>query len=341
MRSSWPIGILMAVTILLTGCREEPKSNRPMAALQAVEVTVSKARLVPVANQIEVVGTVASRYTAEIASKISGSINALPVHLGSEVERGDLLLEMSAGEIDARLVQAVARLQQARRNLSREKTLLAKNAATPETVKSLEESLAFAEAAHQEARILQSYTRITAPIPGRVTRKLANIGDLATPGKLLLAIEDQTQLQVVTDIPEAMLPQVGIGDTLEVHVPSARLAINGTVAEVSPTANPTTRSGLVKLDIVGHQDLRPGQFARVVLSEKGIKTLTVPRQALVTRGQIEQLFVVQADTARLRLVRSGTMYGTDIEILSGLEPGESVVLTGQQHLQDGQPVVVQ
>lgn len=337
----WAIATLI-FAMLFAGCRQEQtQSHGQQAALPKLEVAVAEVRLTPVLNQIEVLGTVASKYRAEIASKISGTISAMPVVLGSEVRRGDTLVEISAGEIDARLRQAQAQLQQARRNLDREKKLLAKSAATPETVKSLTELLTIAEAGYEEAGIMQSYTRITAPFNGRVTSKVANLGDLATPGKPLLVIEDETQLQILTDIPEAIILHIHKGDQLPVKLPSAGLSVIGTVAEVAPSANPATRSGAVKLDIAAHPNLRPGQFARVILSKHNTDTLTVPRQALIVKGQMEQLFVVDENVARLRLVRTGSHYGKDIEILAGVDQGDRVILPGHNQLRDGQPVTVQ
>lgn len=330
-----------AVSLILNSCKAEQPAEKAAVELPLRQVTVQEAVRVPAAAQVEIIGTVESVDRAEISAKVSGTIFTLPVVLGSEVKKGDLLLEISAGEIDARLQQSRAQLNQAQRNLAREKKLLVQNAATPETVKSLEESLAIAEAAYQEARIMQSYTRLLAPFDGRVTRKLANIGDLATPGKPLLNIEDESHLQVITDVPEAMILQVKQDDVLTVTIPSAGLTVPGTVAEVAPTANPTTRSGPVKINIAPHPHLRPGQFARVALAQKNIQTLVVPQTALLHSGQMQLLFVVEKDRARLRLVRSGARYGETIEILSGITAGEQVVVTGQEDLHDGQPVAVQ
>lgn len=340
MKPLWYIVAFLSAVLFLCGCKEEEHQGTARERLPQVEVTVAQVRQVPVADQRELLGTVESKYRAEISAKVSGTITDLPVVLGSEVAKGELLLQISAGEIDARLQQSQAQLHQARRNLEREKKLLAKNAATPESVKSLGESLAIAEATYQEARIIQSYTRIEAPFAGRVTKKLVNIGDLATVGKPLLNIEDESQLQVITDIPEALILKVKQGEVLSVAIPSAGLTVTGTVAEVAPTADPATRSGQVKLTIDAHPDLRSGQFARVTLAMQEAKTLTVPGDALVNLGQMERLFVVDDGKARLRLVRSGKRYGDNIEILSGVNPGEQVVISGQQQLRDGQPITV-
>ncbi len=332
---------LIAICIVLSGCQSDRKESRETVQLQPQKVVTAKAQLQSVTNQIELLGTVESVYKAEIAARVSGTITTLPVVLGSEVHKGDLLVEINAGEIDAKLQQSRAQLEQARRNLEREKKLLKKNAATPETVKSLEEYLSIAEAAYQEASTIQSYTKVLSPFDGRVTSKQANIGDLATPGKPLLDIEDENHLQVITDIPEAMILQIKQGDVFPIHIPSANLTISGTVAEVAPTANPTTRSGPVKLNIDAHQNLRPGQFARVALSLQEASTLVVPAKSIIALGQMDRIFVVDNDHARLRLVRSGASYGDNIEILSGIQPGDTVIVEGQQSLHDGQPVIIQ
>ncbi len=334
-------GIISITTLLLFGCNEEQQPEKFVQTLQEQQVSIAEVKEVAVSDQIEILGTVESVYRAEISSKVSGTISALPVVLGSEVHTGDLLIEISAGEIDAKLQQSRAQLNQAKRNLDREQKLLRKNAATPETVKSLSEMVAIAEAAYEEARIYQGYTRILSPFHGRVTRKMANVGDLATPGKPLIHIEDELHLQIITDIPEAMILQVKQGDVLSVKVPSAGLTVPATVAEVAPTANPTTRSAPVKLNIDAHPHLRPGQFARVALSQTTAKTLIIPKTALTQIGQMERVFVVDNGIARLRLVRSGASYGNDIEILSGVSDGEQVIVTDQVTIHDGQPVIIQ
>ncbi len=331
-----------AVTfLLLAGCEkkatEKAKTVQPLAPAAVSVFQVTKA----IADkQVEVVGTVQAVDQAEISAKISGNIIAFPVDLGSRVKQGELLAELSAGEISAQVQQAKAQLEQARRNLAREESLLKKNAATPETVKSLGDNSRIAEAAYRETMTMLDYTRITAPFAGIVTRKLANAGDLATPGKPLLHIEEANKLQVLTDIPEAMILRITKGDRLKVFVPSIGLTIEGTVAEVSPTADPSSRTAPIKLRLPANPNLRSGQFARVTLAMTQAETLVVPAAAVVPLGQMERVFVVDGDTAKLRLVRTGARSDNHLEILSGLSEGETVVIAGNAKLVDGQPVTV-
>lgn len=335
-------GVLLLVGLALlplSGCDDREKEGREQTArLETRKVTVAPAVEKTAARQIEIMGSLEAVEQAEIAAKVSGNIVSLPVVLGSRVEKGDLLAEIDAGEISARMRQAKAQLEQARRNLERERKLLEKNAATPEAVKSLEDTLRIATAAYEETGTMLEYTRILAPFSGLVTKKMANVGDLATPGKPLLQLENEARLQVIAHIPESMILKITRGDQLSIYVPPADLHVVGTVAEVAPTADHLSRTAPIKIDIPAAARLRSGQFARVSMSAGTAKTLTVPAEALMTFGQMERLFVVADGLARLRLVRSGARTDGEVEILSGLQAGESVVVQGNRQLVDGQPV---
>lgn len=334
--------LIMTLTAFLTGCdKDEPGVAHAPASLPSAPVSVAQVIKQKAAHQVEVVGTVQAVERAEISSKITGNIISLPVDLGSKVQQGEILAELRAGEIAAQVQQAKAQLDQAQRNLAREENLLKKNAATPQMVKSLRDSTKMAEAAYKEALTMLDYARITAPFSGIVTKKIANVGDLATPGKPLLYLEEENNFQVITDIPEAMILRIHKDDRLAVFIPSVDLSIEGTVAEVSPVADPSSRSAPIKLHIVADPRLRSGQFARVTLTMDEAETLTVPTTAVIPLGQMERVFVVQDQTARLRLVRTGTRGDGPIEILSGLSEGEKVITAGHENLLDGQPVVIQ
>lgn len=334
--------LIVALTTFLPACTKEgQQSETTSQVLPTAEVSVAQVAKREAGDQVEVVGTIQAVERAEISSKMTGNIITLPVDLGSKVQQGELLVELSAGEISAQVQQAKAQLEQARRNLAREENLLKKNAATQETVKSLREGARIAEAGYKEASTMLNYSRIIAPFSGIITRKLANIGDLATPGKPLLYIEQENNLQVLTNIPEAMILHIKKGDRLSVDIPSVELKIEGIVAEVSPIANPSSRSAPIKLNIAPDPRLRSGQFARVTLALEKAKTLTVPVSAVHSLGQMEIVFVEHDNKAQLRLVRTGTKSDGNIEILSGLSENETIITEGNQPLLDGQPVTVQ
>ena len=328
--------------IVLSSCKSEhPAAQAPETVLPTIAVKTIRAEESSPARQVEIMGTVQAAESASIAAKISGNITDIPVSPGSRVKEGDLLVSISAGEISAKLLQAQAQLEQATRNFTREQGLLKKNAATVEMVKTLEETKKIAEAAYKEARTMLGYATITAPFDGIVTKKHVNIGDLATPGSPLLQLESESQLQVITNIPESLILEISIGDQLPIYIPAADVTVTGIVEEVTPTADPRSRTAPVKLQIPSHDNIRSGQFARVSLPGTRGSAILVPETALHIFGQMERVFVVEDQTARMRLVKSGLKHGDRTEILSGIEPGELIVVAADSRLEDGQPVSLQ
>lgn len=327
--------LLLSTTPALAGAADTKEASAPVP----VSVTTASEGEIPVLA--EIVGTVQSAERAAIAAKVTGVITRMSVLLGSTVQTGDLLIAISAEEISARLNQAEAELARAKRNLEREQNLLLKNAATAETVKSMQDLHAIAQAGYREAKTMLGYTTITAPFAGVVTRKNVNTGDLATPGTVLLQIENNQRLQVTTAVPESLVLQIRTGDVLTVKVPAASVVVKGIVTEIGSAADPSSRTAPVTLDLPANPNLRSGQFARVLVPGKEGKTLLIPATALVPSGQMDRVFVVSEERARLRLVRTGRSHDGLIEILSGLEAGETVVVSNNQRLVNGQRLQIQ
>jgi RND family efflux transporter MFP subunit len=171
-----------------------------------------------------------------------------------------------------------------------------------------------------------------------VTRKLADVGDLAMPGKPLLEIEAPTSLRFEADLPEAILDRVKLGAKMPVRLAKV---VEGIVSEISPVADPVSRTFNVKLDLPPTEGLRTGQFGRVSVPVAEVKLLLVPQSAVLKRGQMELIFVAQQGTAALRLVKTGKVLEDRVEVLSGLEEGEQVIVSESAQLTDGQPVTLQ
>lgn len=182
------------------------------------------------------------------------------------------------------------------------------------------------------------YTAITAPYDAVITKKHANNGDLATPGTPLLQVENDTRLQAVTAIPESLINQLKEGDALSIQIPSARITVSGTVAEIAPSIDPLSRTAPIKIDIDYNAALKTGQFARVVLPVNPATTLFIPGSAVIPSGQMDKVFVLEKGKAQLRLVRVGSRMKTQVEILAGLSAGDQIILDNNRLLVSGQPV---
>jgi RND family efflux transporter MFP subunit len=259
---------------------------------------------------------------------------------GQGVKAGELLVQLDARETKARLDQAMAVREQSKGDSDRFTKLLADKAVTQQEFDAVQARLRVAEAAVKEAETQHSYTWILAPFDGVITRKYADVGDLATPGKPLLEMEDPRAMRLEADVPEAAMSRLQPGAKLPIYIPSLATSKKGTLSEIAPAADPNSRTFLVKLDLPEIPGLRSGQFGRVAVPLTEVSALHVPTSAVVVRGQMELVFVVINQQAELRLVKTGRRLGNDIELVSGINAGEQIVISNATELLDGQPVEV-
>lgn len=286
---------------------------------------------------IEVTGTVRPVQRAQLAAKIMGAIEELPVSLGQQVRAGDVLVRIAAGEIQAQVTQARAQLNGTRRDLERERVLLGKGASTAETVKALEDRLAGSEARLREAEALLSYAEIRAPFDGVVARRPVNAGDLAAPGALLVEIEGTSKFEIEAAVPESLVEKLRVGTTLRVELPSRSLHFEARIAEISPAADPQARAVLVKLAVPAGAAVRSGQFVRLQVPGEVRPAFFVPLSAVSRLGQMERIFSVGPDQrAVLRLVKTGGVRDDSVEIVAGIAEGDRVIVRPAPGLREGQ-----
>lgn len=226
-------------------------------------------------------------------------------------------------EVAARHASAAAGLEAARSRLARAASALAR-----------------AEAEVQAAEIGVGYATVRAPFDGRVLERRADLGNLAAPGTPLFVIEKEGSLRAEVSVQESLAGRIGVGDPAEVVVGKDAGALEGVVSEVVPSVDPSSRAFLVKVDLpeTGLRGVVPGRFARVSFRVGETERLLVPRSAVVARGQLDMVYVVEDGRVRLRLVTLGGARGESVEVLSGLSPGERVVDRPAADLVEGAPV---
>lgn len=304
----------------------------------AVGVRVVKAA--PVKHQAteEVVGTVRSKQRAMVEAKVAGRVEQYLAVPGQVVKAGEVLAQLDVREIATKVDSAKALLEQADRELGRFAQLVAQNAATRQEMDAVEARQKVAVAQVIEAETMLSYTRVTAPFDGVVTRKLAEVGDLAMPGKPLAEVESPKGLRFEADLPEAILDRVKMGQKMVATI--GETTAEAVVSEIAPIADAVSRTFRVKMDLPEREGLRTGQFGRVAVPVAETEVLAVPKAAVVKRGQLEGVFVLKEGRAWLRLVKTGRPVTGGVEILSGLEAGEEIVDEAKASLQDGQKVEV-
>jgi len=201
-------------------------------------------------------------------------------------------------------------------------------------------NLRAAEEGVKAAEVYLAYSEVTAPFDGVVADRMIEVGDLAAPGRPLFVVENVSRVKVEAQIPESAAAGLAVGDPVEVLVlgqtREARLG------EILPGADPRSRTFTVRA-LLDNGDglLRSGMFARLRLGGAEQTVIAVPETSIVRRGPLTGLFVAAEDgTARLRWVTLGRSRNGDVEVLTGLRAGESVLAQPSPELEDGYPVEV-
>lgn len=330
--------LMVLLAVLAAGCGEHEESEAAAAKAPAVAVASTEVAVQPLWDEEEVVGNVEAAQRAVLSAKVTGVIDSIEVAPGARAARGEVLATIDAREIKARLDSAVAAQDQAKKDFSRIERLLQSGSSTRQEFDAATTRLRTADAALVEARTMLQYTEIAAPFDGVVTRKMVEVGDLATPGKPLLEVENASLLRFECEVPEALIDRVRMGAELPVAIDAAGAALTAKVSEIAPSASAGSRTFLVKLDLPPAEKLRPGQFGRVSVPVRERPAVLVAEGAVVRRGQIESVFVIEEGVARLRLVKTGRRHNGQVEIISGLSGGERVVSQEAHLLNDGAAV---
>ena len=327
---------LLVAALLLGGC-SRPASPDPVSPTAAVSVRVITVTAAVTPQTQPVPGTIRPFARATVAAKITGTVASADLVVGSAVQAGQILVTISAGELGARTAAASAALSQAEREYERERTLEAQGASTADAVRNADDRRRQVRAALQEAEVMLGYTRIAAPFSGVLTDEFVKPGDLATPGQPLFELEGTEHFRAEVQVPES-LPLPAIGAVLTVLLDHD--TVTGRLAELSPAADPTSRTRLAKLDLPAATAARSGQFVRVLWPAGDRTALTVPATAVQVFGQMERVFVVTAGHARLRLVKTSARGDGAIMVAAGLDAGETVIVNPAATLQDGQAVEI-
>jgi RND family efflux transporter MFP subunit len=329
--------VLLLALFHLAACSATARGASDAEPAPPLIVSAAHASEVRWAVSEEITGTVRAARTATVASTIIGTVSDVRVALGDHVRPGDVLVRLSAREIDARLAQADAIAIQSQLEHDRSVILRDHDAISQAQADAALAQFRVAEAAQSEARTMADHTIIRAPFAGIVSAKLVEVGDVATPGRSLLVVDAPELLRFDAMVPETAAHTLGRGDTLSVSIDGVGV-VAGAIAEISPSADSESRTVLVKLDLPRGTRARPGMFGRVASTTVYRDVLAVPLAAVIHRGQLEELFVVQDGIARLRLVHLGREREGLVEVSAGMRQGETVAISETAQLVDGQRV---
>ncbi len=329
-------GIFLAAALAACG-GEDGAPHRESVSPVDVQVTGAETA----ATERSVAATVEAASSADIATRMSGTVERVAVDVGSRVSRGDTLVALDEEDVEARISRAEAALRKAEKYYDRIQSLAADGAATEQELDDARAGLEQARAALEEARAQRAYVVLRAPFDGVVTRRNVDPGDLASPGRPVLNLVEAGSVKIVADLPAELAPEVKSGTRATVVDPASGRTAAAEIVRVSPAVEASTRQFRVEARFreggSGGLALSPGSFVRLRLPGFAPPSVWVPRDAVVQRGQLAGVFVLRSDTLRLHWIRTGERRDGSVEALAGLSPGDSVVRSPASRLADGTP----
>jgi len=331
----------------------------------AAEVTVEVVQVKRDAKPHELVlpGDVQAYQVATLYARTNGYVKAWYTDIGSKVTEGQLIAEIEAPDVDAQLRQTVANLGQARANLEiarlnfeREKDLMVKKVVSQQefdqsrtTYESQQAAVKAGEASVENLQVQQNFQKITAPFTGAITKRAVDVGTLVSAGggntgTLLFTIAQSDPLRIYVNVPQGDAPDIEEGMKAKVLVPEyPGRDFEGTVARTAGAIDPASRTLLTEVDIPNHDGmLYAGMYGQVkfVIEQKS-PPIMIPANAFMFRTAGTLVAVVTKDNRiHFQTVEIGSDFGTKLELKSGLNDNDAVVMNPSDDLQEGQQVQV-
>ncbi|MFW2357959.1 MAG: efflux RND transporter periplasmic adaptor subunit [Hydrogenophaga sp.] len=350
-----------AALVLLTACGDDSNSagNRDQTQVNAPDRRTVISTINVEVETVEVVersiGQVSSRTAPSLIAEVDGRITAVHVDTGERVKRGKLLLEidpepyalaLASARADVRRLEALVHSQG--RQLERQRQLLANGAVTQGTFdttegeyRNLQEQLEGARIAVRQAELDLRNTRVTAPVDAEVDERMVSVGDFSTRGQPLFRLVSQDLLRVRLPFPETVGARLAVGQTVRMHAPlSAADVVEGSISELRPGLMGGSRAVEAIINVANPGSWRDGGSvsAEVVLDQR--ESVVVPNQSVVQRPEGQVVYLIEDGTARAQKVRVGVRARETVEILEGLEGGETIAVDSAGFLTDGADVQV-
>lgn len=346
-----------ALAIIISSCgkKEEKHKVAPQVKV-AANIATATLKEYPVAHSFS--GKLEADKQSNLSTRIMGQISKVYVKTGQKVSKDQLLIQIrnqdilaKKAQVEASKIEVTSAYESAEKDMKRYEALHKSNSASDKEMEDMrtrykmtKAQLDAVEQMEKEVDENMRYASIRAPYSGVVTSRFVEEGDLANPGMPLLSMESKSQWKVIARIPESDIANINLNDNVKVHFKAAKKDFDGQIIEINPstsnTGNQYEAKVLVTISEGCTAKLYSGMYADVLFEHGTQELILVPQKSLVHRGQLTGLYAVsQSGNALLRWVKTGKIFGDNIEILSGLSDGESYVESSDNKLFDGALIV--
>jgi membrane fusion protein (multidrug efflux system) len=329
----------VACSLVLTACNEATekpvKKKKRTHLVQTTQIMLESVGLTQIRT-----GTLTSSREVKVYNQEEGAITEMPFYEGDRVNKDDVIVRLDDNILRANLARAQATQRKAKLDLQRIRDLYKKKLSSDEALNRSETELAVASAEVDMLSTRLSYTIIRSPINGIVSQRLSEPGNIAERYTHLLTISDHSTLITEVNVSELMVTHLKIDDDVTVTIDAlGNEVFSGRISRIHPNLDPLTRRGTVEITLtpvpVG---ALPGQLCRVKFHTRTADRLMIPFRALRRDVSGEYVYLLDADRVKRTSVTSGLRIGEKVEVLQGLEAGQSIVTRGFLDLTDNKQV---
>lgn len=334
--------LLLTGGVLLSGCHHRT-DQPPVESEQPVAVKVTIVKAAAQEQVLSFSGTTEAAELANIGFMVAGRVQEVNFQEGAYIGEGQTVATIDPSDYNLAVRSARADLNKAGDEYQRLKLMYDRGSLTPSDFQTATRALENARAQYQEQNNKLSYTRLQAPFSGTLVRRGAEPGMVVGQGTPVFVLARVQPIKVVAAVPESEISKVKAGVKAQIHVDALDAEYAGEISATGAAADPATRQYTATVWLANpNRQLRPGMVAEIkVASGRQVSFLTLPGDA-VLHDPAGSAYVYVIDTkakkAFKRLVSTGKLTGDELEIASGLKPGETVVTGGQQKLQDANNV---
>jgi membrane fusion protein, multidrug efflux system len=330
--------ILALPALALTlACARHETVETPVLPIRSVSLVALQAE----GGDGWVAATLTATQRAVLSTRMAASVRKVHVTEGQHVAAGTLLVSLADDDLQGGFKAAEAAQASASAYLRRIQALSAQNASTPTELEMAQTQKAQADAAVSAARANLAYTQIRAPFAGVVQARHANDGDFVGPGMPLVELEGQGAAELQGTVSEAEASHLKIGQKVDFE--ADRKPGTAEVIGLSTGGDPISHRSAFRARVLKDTPaFRTGTFARIKIPgavASGTPEITIPKSALVTRGELMGVFVAQDGKAVLRWLSLGETQGDRLPVRAGLSKTDAVI-DQPGDLKDGQPIEV-
>lgn len=308
-----------------------------------VPVSIEAIRSAAVSSYISSTANLVAENDVKVIAEAEGRVEQLLVEEGTTVGKGQPLATLVRDDAEIALRKAEVRTKNAQVSYTRTKEMLSTGLVSQGDFDKIKMEKDVAEQELAEAKWRMGKTTIRAPFSGRVTERMIREGQHVKPGDTLFAVTDYDPLIALIYLPEKDVMPLNVGRDVLISLKAAEdVQFHGRIRQISPVVDTATGTIKVTVEAVSPPSaVRPGSFVTIdIIRETHPKATLIPREAVIRELRDAHVFIAKGTSAEKRVVSLGIEEGDFVEALSGVKPGENVIVAGQGGLRDGSVIKV-